>query len=46
MGKKLNLTNDLFNCVPCCAICNRAKGRSTYEEFINWIKEIKEFNYL
>ena len=30
------------NCVPCCAICNKAKGILTVLEFKNWI--IKLFN--
>ena len=33
----------LDNCVPCCKICNRMKSDMTYEEFINHIKKI--FNY-
>lgn len=29
------------NVVPCCKICNRAKGDMLYEEFLNWIRRIK-----
>lgn len=28
------------NCVPCCFICNAAKGEMMIEEFISWIKRI------
>lgn len=30
------------NSLPCCFICNRAKGDMSYKEFILWIKRIKE----
>jgi len=30
----------LHNCVPCCKICNRAKGCLSHIEFIKWIKRI------
>lgn len=29
------------NCVPCCKICNRAKGTLSYEEFTKWIQFIR-----
>jgi hypothetical protein len=29
------------NCVPCCKICNRAKGDLSLEKFKEWIKRIK-----
>jgi hypothetical protein len=32
------------NCVPCCTICNRAKNNLKLSDFLNWIKNIKEFN--
>jgi hypothetical protein len=28
------------NVVPCCRHCNMAKGRTTYQEFIKWIKAL------
>lgn len=28
------------NSVPCCAICNHAKNNLTYNEFMNWLKQI------
>lgn len=31
------------NVVPCCWICNKAKGAATYEEFMNWIHRLTEF---
>lgn len=33
----------LNNCLPCCTTCNRAKRSMSYDEFINWIKRIKEY---
>lgn len=30
----------LTNCVPCCKICNRAKGNLTLEEFKEWIRKL------
>jgi len=30
------------NCVPCCKICNRAKGDLTIFEFNNWLKNLAE----
>jgi len=34
------------NSVPCCKICNRAKSNMPYEEFVSWIKEIKNSDTL
>lgn len=31
------------NCVPCCWICNRAKGALTVNDFITWIKRVSVF---
>lgn len=31
----------LNNCVPCCKICNVAKLNMTLNDFVNWIKEIR-----
>lgn len=31
------------NCVSCCAICNRAKLNLGYSEFLEWIKELVNF---
>jgi len=33
---------NIYNCVPCCKICNRAKGDLTVEEFKNWIKNVNQ----
>jgi hypothetical protein len=30
------------NCVPCCRICNIAKGEMTVKEFLDWIKKVYE----
>jgi len=30
------------NCVPCCIICNRAKGKLTTEEFSEWAKKLSK----
>lgn len=30
------------NCVPCCAICNRAKSTMKVKDFIYWINNIKQ----
>lgn len=31
----------LDNCVPCCGICNKAKGILNYSEFMQWIQRLK-----
>lgn len=31
---------NLTNCVPCCKICNRAKGNLALQEFKNWIRSL------
>jgi hypothetical protein len=33
----------LNNCVSCCKYCNYAKSNYTLEEFISWIKRIKDY---
>ena len=33
------------NCLPCCGVCNRAKGKMTYEEFIEYINRFKHLKY-
>jgi len=30
------------NCVSCCRQCNRCKSNLTYDEFINWIKDVNK----
>lgn len=30
------------NLLPCCKICNRAKREMSYEDFIKWIKNLKD----
>lgn len=36
-----SLGYELSNCVPCCFTCNKAKGKMSYQEFLNWINSIK-----
>jgi 5-methylcytosine-specific restriction endonuclease McrA len=36
----------LENCVPCCKICNRAKGDMSIDDFKQWIKKIYVYNYI
>ena len=31
----------LTNCVPCCKICNRAKGSMSVKDFFNWILKVR-----
>lgn len=31
------------NCVPCCVICNIAKGSKPLEEFLDWLDKLVEF---
>jgi hypothetical protein len=31
---------EVQNCVPCCSVCNRAKGTMTKEEFLKWIQSV------
>ena len=38
MGRKGYLID---NVVPCCALCNTAKCKLSYDEFTNWLKRIK-----
>lgn len=33
----------LENCVPCCSICNKAKGTMSYRKFKIWIKKLVNF---
>jgi hypothetical protein len=33
---------DIENVVPCCWICNRAKGNESYEAFVQWIQRISK----
>jgi len=32
------------NCVPCCDICNKAKRNLDYQDFIDWIYRISDYN--
>lgn len=36
----------LENCVPCCMICNRAKGNLTEQEFKDWISDLIKYENL
>ena len=31
------------NCLPCCGICNKAKGDMTYEEFLIYLDDLIQF---
>lgn len=33
----------LQNVVPCCGICNRAKGVLSFDEFVSWIEKAYKF---
>jgi hypothetical protein len=33
----------ISNCLPCCEVCNRAKNDLTYDEFIDYIQRIKNY---
>lgn len=39
--KNNNIGYVYYNCLPCCSECNFAKGSMDYEQFILWIKRIK-----
>ena len=30
------------NCVPCCSVCNFAKGVMSYDDFFYWIEQVNE----
>lgn len=34
---------EISNCLPCCEICNRAKNNLTYEEFVDYLKRLKNY---
>lgn len=34
------------NCVPCCAICNRAKTNRNRGEFMDWIIKVYNYNFV
>ena len=38
--KDNNRGYDYFNCVSCCAECNRSKLDNSYYNFINWVEKI------
>lgn len=40
--KDNNLGYTLENSLPCCLICNRAKGNMSYQEFIDYIGRFKD----
>lgn len=37
-----NIGYIIDNCVPCCAICNRAKMDQPYDKFVNYINRLSE----
>lgn len=41
--KNSELGYDLANSVSCCITCNKAKGTMSYEEFINYLKDLTDF---
>jgi len=41
--KNKNQTKE--NSVPCCFICNRAKGNMGYKDFILWIQTIAKKSF-
>ncbi|KKN85523.1 hypothetical protein LCGC14_0278460 [marine sediment metagenome] len=32
-----------YNIVPCCGYCNKAKGKKTVEDFIQWLDQLVEY---
>lgn len=38
-----NLGYTTENVVPCCILCNKAKGSISYEDFIKWLNNLCEF---
>lgn len=45
IDRKDNLLGySLENSLPCCTLCNKAKRDLDFNIFINWIKQIKNFN--
>lgn len=42
--KNNNLGYILENCVACCKMCNFQKGKYNYEEFINWVQKLINYN--
>ncbi len=39
-----NIGYTFDNCVSCCKFCNKAKSTYELNEFIEWIKRVKNFN--
>jgi len=45
IDRKDNMKGYLMeNCVTCCNICNRAKYKMSYNEFMEWISKLKRNN--
>jgi hypothetical protein len=43
IDRKINSIGYVYeNCLPCCEICNKAKGTRTYEEYIEWMNRIAD----
>jgi hypothetical protein len=40
-GREYSRWRCLCDCVPCCSICNRAKGDLLFNVFWKWIDRIK-----
>jgi hypothetical protein len=34
-----------YNCVPCCKICNYAKHKLDFSDWIKWLENIRLYNY-
>ena len=41
--KDNNVGYEVGNCLPCCEVCNRAKNDLTYDEFLGYIKRLKNY---
>jgi len=33
------------NCVPCCSVCNRGKGSMPYDDFIDYIQQLRNYEW-
>jgi len=42
--KDSSIGYEMENVVPCCAVCNRAKGDLSYDEFVAWIHRVKHYD--
>lgn len=42
--KDNNIGYEVDNCLPCCKVCNRAKSSMSFDEFLEWIQTIKNYD--